>query len=228
MEPDGCLRERLGEVVVGEDRSPHRCARNPAVEPAGSTSRADRPVRSLRSNAHSPYPQSPLLTERPWLPLQGRSSAGPAHRLSDAAHVLPFVVVMPCFRVSWAPCQSGRAAGLSTISSTVAPPTRDVPQGAPMDDVLTRPRVAVVGGGRLGTALSAAVSGALGGRSKGPLGRGADPRDCRARAAVRPRTARSPTRPPPSRHGRTSLSATAPAPPRSTASAPTRPSACTR
>ena len=44
-----------------------------------------------------------------------------------------------------------------------------------MHDALTRPRVAVVGGGRLGTALSAALRGA-GWEVEGPLGRGVDPR----------------------------------------------------
>ena len=46
-----------------------------------------------------------------------------------------------------------------------------------MHDAPTRPRVAVVGGGRLGTAFSAALSEA-GWDVLGPLGRRADPRGC--------------------------------------------------
>ena len=77
--------------------------------------------------------------------------------------------------------------------------------------------IAIVGAGRLGTALAAALR-AAGHAVLGPLGRGADARGAPTPCSCACRTARSPARPPRSRPGRSS--ATAPAPPGSTRSAP--------
>ena len=89
-------------------------------------------------------------------------------------------------------------------------------------------RAAIVGAGRLGTALAAALSGA-GVRVEGPFGRGATlPAGVDAVLLCAP-TPRSRTRPRPSRLGRGCSSATAPPRRRSPRSPDTaRRSACTR